>query len=80
MLSHMVIASAYTADSLQMNVQDMHSGLAIVDLQSVHEIRDQCTSVSQLSRFDAIVISMQICGVNCGAFLAMTDYIAALLH
>jgi hypothetical protein len=34
MLSHMVIASAYTADSLQMNVQDMHSGLAIVDLQS----------------------------------------------
>jgi hypothetical protein len=33
----MVIASAYTADSLQMNVHDMHSGLAIIDLQSFHE-------------------------------------------
>jgi hypothetical protein len=32
MLSHMVIASAYTADSLQMNVHDIHSGLAILDL------------------------------------------------
>jgi hypothetical protein len=41
MLSHMVIASAYTADSLRMNVHDMHSGLAIVDLPLVHEIRDR---------------------------------------
>ena len=33
-----------------------------------------------MSAFDAIVKSMQMCSVNCGAFIAMTDYIAALLH
>jgi hypothetical protein len=33
-----------------------------------------------MSAFDAIVISRQICSVNCGAFTAMTDCIAALLH